>query len=223
MKETSSTYQRKLPEETRHLGRCFQIIDLGTQQGFFNGQPKEPAVELMFVWELPGCMHVFKEGEKAKPLTINQTYTYSSGDRAKLPKILKAWGKITEPIKKINPAFVKRYLGQYCMLDIEHNKSKKDGTIYANIGNNGLDVKPWDPKVPKLDPINPPMFFDLEEFSWDKFYLLPKNAQNLIRKSAEWPSIISKSPEPVQDNQQKVESFDKVDAEPEDDGSMPDF
>ncbi len=201
--------QRKLPEEGRQPARCFAIIDLGTQKGFFNGKPKDPAPEIMICWELTKFMVTYKEGEAPQPITINQKYTYSSGERAKLPKILKSWGKIANPVTKITPKFLSNYVGQYCMLDIEHNEGKDTGVKYANIGNKGLDVKPFEKTIdtgngqkvtvtpPK--PFHEKLFFNLDEFSWDQFYKIPEFIQKTIRMSEEWPKIIAKNPEPVSD------------------------
>lgn len=202
MKATSSA-QRKLPEQGRQAARCYAIIDLGTQQGFFKGQPKEPAAEIMIIWELPKFMHVFQEGEPAKPLVISQKYTLSSGQKAKLPKVLKAWGKMANPITSITPDFLSKFVGQWCMLDIEHNASKKDPSVlYANIGNSGLDVKPYDPSVendPKFqkEGHNEAFFFDLDKFSWEAYKKVPEWIQKTINKSLEWPQIVEKNPAPA--------------------------
>lgn len=206
MKDTSKV-QRSLPAEGRNPARCYAIIDLGTQKGFFNGQPKDPAPEIAICWELTKYMVKYKEDEPPQPITITQNYTYSSGERAKLPKILKSWGRLPKPITKITAEMLSKYVGQLCVLDIEHVTSKKDDDLkYANIGNKGLDVKPFEKTVTVNDqvievtppkPFHEKLFFNIDAFSWDQFNKVPKHLQKKIRECEEWPTIIKKHPEPV--------------------------
>ena len=51
-----------------------------------------------------------------------QEYSYTCTDRSKLPKVLKAWGALEQPLKALSPALIKKYLGAPCMITIEYSK-----------------------------------------------------------------------------------------------------
>ncbi len=189
--------QAVLPNIGRHAARCYAIVDAGTQQTQFNGLPGKPTRQIYFFWEITSLMTKYKADEPEQPFALAQKYSYTiSGDKAKLPVILKSWGKMTTKPTKLPVALLKKYLGQLCMLDIEHNEGK-NGKIYANIGNKGLDVKPFDVNTPKPKAVHSLLFFDLDNFSWDDFNKLPKfpNMADVIGKSQEWPGIIAKHPQ----------------------------
>ena len=178
---------RKLPDSGLQPARNYAIIDLGTQTGTFKGQPKAPAPEVMFCFEITKFMHTYKEEEGPVPCTILQKYTFSNGAKAKLPKMLQSWGRLPKPMEKLN---VKPYLGQYCMLNISHTENGE----YANISS----VNPFMAEIAKPKAYHTNVYFDLDQFTWEAFYTLPPYAQKLIRQCADWPKIISKNPEPIQ-------------------------
>lgn len=205
MKEATKT-QRKLPEQGTQPARCFAIIDLGNQPQVYQGIAKDPAPEIIIFWELTKFMVSYKEGGKPEPLIISQKYSWTSGEKAKLPLILKTWAKRDTPLPKLTPAIIEQFVGKYCMLSVEH-KVGKDGTKYANIAGNGRGVSPFMSEVKKPAEFHKGIFFNLDKFTWDQFKELPEYAQKLIRKSVEWPSIIAKSPEPVAAGEQTIDAM----------------
>ena len=213
--------QRTLPKEGRHVIRNYGVIDLGKHPVVFEGkatldkegkQVYQNQIALLF--EFPKVLEAFKEGEAPTPFTIAQEYTFIASDRAKICKVLKSWGKLKESPKKLN---LKPYLGKYCEANITHSISKKDPSkVYANIGDAGRDIlpltkefeNPAEPgKIIKLvDENNVPVgcrahnkdiWFDLDNFSWEQFKMIPKYVQDKIRKSVEFPAILQKFPEPA--------------------------
>lgn len=203
---TATKIQRKLPKTGLQPARCYAIIDIGKQVQVFKGERKEPSQLVLICFEFTKFMHKFKEDQPAQPLTIFQEYTYSLGDRAKLPKVLKSWARLNKPIAQIN---LKPYLGQYCMLNVEHQQSKDGQNTYAKISGNGLSVSPY---MKELG--NPPVkfhkdiYFDLDNFSWEVFLTLPKRAQKRIRESQDWSGIIAKFPEPINQGTQGNNTMD---------------
>ena len=181
---------RKLPEEGLQEARCFAIIDLGIQQGSYKGQPTEPQPEVMLCWELTKFMNTYKEEDGPVPATIMQKYTFSNGKKAKLPKVLKSWGQVKKELEVLN---LKPYLGQYCMLNIEHTANGD----YANISGNGTGVNPFMAQLKKPKPFYDNIWFDLDQFSWELFNKLPQYPQKLIQKSENWPAILKQHPAPV--------------------------
>ncbi len=193
--KASSRKPRKLPTQGLQPARCYAVIDLGTQTGTYKGQPKEPSLEVLFLWELAKFMITYKEGEAPVPSMVKQQYTFSTGAKAKLPGVLKSWAgdKMKKRPEKIGPDLLKKFVGLPCMITIVHSE---DGQ-WANVGDGGRAVAPPMAEIPVPKLHNAPIFFNLDEFTWDKFKALPEFVQKMIRKSAEFPKICSKSPEPI--------------------------
>lgn len=199
---------RTLPEIGIQSARCYAIIDCGKIYKEFNGAKQEyPTPTVLLCFELTKYMTTFDEKDGPVPFTIQQEFAFSASSKAKLPKVLKSWGRLTKPVTTIN---LKPYLGKYCVVNIEHTESKKNpGEMFAKISGNGLGISPWDkeratPAVHYKD-----IYFDLDQFSWEVFKTLPQKAQKLIKSSEDWPLILKKNPEPVsQGNTSPIESFD---------------
>lgn len=178
------------PDEGLQPARCFAIIDLGIQQGSYKGVPTEPQPEVMICWELTKFMRTYKEEEGPVPAIQMQKYTFSNGKKAKLPKVMKSWAQLKKELEVLN---LKPYLGQYCMLNIEHSA---DGE-YANISGNGTGVNPFMKEIAKPKAHFENIWFDLDNFSWELFNKLPQYPQKLIQKSENWSAILKKYPQPI--------------------------
>ena len=191
--------KRNLPPEGLEPARCFAIIDIGTQVGMFEGKPKTPAREIMFFFELTNYSTVYREGDMALPYVMGQNYTYSLGDKAKLPNMLKQWFKQKE-IKNYDN--LPKIVGQYAMINVVHSK---DGN-YANIGSSGRGINPYMDAIPKPTKHYDTIYFEMPEvkkgeaFDWDLFKTFPMKAQKAIRQSVEFKDILHKFPEPTSDN-----------------------
>jgi len=209
--------QRKLIPEGSQPARCYAIVDIGKH--YFQGKTdKDPISKVMFCFELTKHMHKFSEDSPLEPLTVNQEHSFAIGDKANLPKMLKSWGRLKVAPTKLD---LKPYLGQYCMLGIEHTKSKKNDNVYSNIEFKGLAVKPFEGTT-KPNKFHKDIWFDLDAFSWDAFNKLPYQAKSKIKESASWPAIIAKFPEPINQEQQPVNSVDEEQFVPND-GDSPNF
>lgn len=203
------------PKAGKHVARNYGVIDIGTQMESFKNQPPEPSAKVILMFELPKSLHVYKEGEQPKPLTVFQEYTNKASDRGNLCKVLKSWGSLSETPKQLN---LKPYLGKYCELMIELKPKKSDpSVVYANISDGGRGISPTtksieDPQVPGkeillVDPAtkipygckayNADIWFDMDNFTWEQFKSLPKFIQEKIRRSVEWPTITANNPEPM--------------------------
>lgn len=195
---------RKLVPAGQQIARNYAIVDLGTQTEQFQGQEptKKPKVLLMF--EFPEHKHVYDEKVGPETLTMSQEYTFIASDRSKLPAVLQAWGSLKTLPSQLN---LKPYLGQYCMIMVEHKPKKSDPTaIRANIMGNGRSISPIHPSMKQSlpAPSRPNVWFDLDNFSWEVYNSFPKYVKEWIAKSAEWPSVLVKHPAPVQQAQATI-------------------
>lgn len=169
-----------------YIGRCFNLIDLGTQ--FTDGQygPKSQH-KIKLGWELFGDdeqgnpLTVDVDG-KDMPMTISKSYTVSLHEKALLRKDLAAWrGKdFTEEEAK---AFdVSKLLGAYCMVNVTH--SETNGKTYTNVA--GLTPIPGALKNAKPAPVHANVMFDLDKPDMAVFNTFHEKLQEAIKRSPEW-------------------------------------
>ncbi len=198
-----------LPDTGLQPARYYAIIDLGSHLSFFKNQPvinqktKKQVVtdKICIYWELPKFMNTPDDPQfKPFPATIKQEYSYSCDPKAKLPDVLKSSHPMKSRPEKINEELLKKFVGHPCMLNIEHaegfDKNKKPRT-YANVSGGGRGVNAFMKEFPQPVKYNEQIFFSLDSFSWELFNKLPKYAQDMIRKSLNFPAILAKHPEPI--------------------------
>lgn len=188
--------QKPLPSEKQHLALCYAVIDLGTQTGVYKGAPTS-ARKIAMTWEIPGERATFKPELGPQPFVVTSEYTFSIGATSNYRKMLDSWlgKKVTEEMKELDSEMILRFLKRPGMIQIEHNKSDKDGLFYANIANKGISIfkRPAEVPFPK-ETENEAYFFDLDNFSWDTFDKIPKFLQNKIEKSPEFKAASSMNP-----------------------------
>lgn len=176
-----------------YIGRCFNLIDLGTQ--FTDGQygPKSQH-KIKLGWELFGDdengqpLTIDIDG-KDMPMTISKSYTVSLHEKALLRKDLAAWrGKdFTEEEAK---AFdVAKLLGAYAMVNVTH--SETNGKTYTNVA--GLTPIPGVLKNAKPDPVHANVLFDLDKPDMAVFATFHEKLQEAIKRSPEWQKSTGQS------------------------------
>jgi hypothetical protein len=119
-----------------HIGICYRVIDLGTQETTYNGE-KKSARRVLISWELPN-----EKMADGKPFTISNTYTWSMHEKATLRKHLEAWRgqAFTDADFRGPTAFdVRNILGKACTLVVVH--AQKGDRTYANVTSVGKAMK----------------------------------------------------------------------------------
>ena len=172
-----------------YIGRCYSLIDLGTQ--LTTGQYGEKMQhKIRLGWELFGeeedgtPLTVMVEG-KEMPLTISKSYTVSLHEKSSLRKDLAAWrGRdFTEDEAK---AFdVAKLLGAYCMVNV--TQSETNGKTYSNVA--GLTPIPGALKNAKPAPVHAMVKFDLDAPDMEVFKMFHEKLQDAIKKSPEWAAL----------------------------------
>ena len=85
-----NTKPRIMPEPDTYIARVVKFILIGTViEKNFKGID-EAMTKVRITFELPDCLHVFKEGEAAKPLVHEQDYTLSMFKKSNLRKLVQA-------------------------------------------------------------------------------------------------------------------------------------
>jgi len=186
------------------IGRCYSLIDLGTQ--FTDGAygPKSQH-KIRISWELFGedeagaPLTIEVEG-KDMPLTISKSYTVSLHEKAGLRRDLAAWrGKdFTDDEAK---AFdVSKLVGAYCMVNV--TTSETNGKTYSNVA--GLTPLPGALKNAKPAPVHKDVIFNLDAPDMELFSTFHEKLQEAIKKSPEWAVATGRKREGFEDMESDI-------------------
>lgn len=182
-----------------YIGRCYSLIDLGTQttSGQFGEKSQH---KLRIGWELFGedengsPLTVEVDGQQM-PMTISKSYTVSLHEKAGLRKDLQAWRgrEFTEEEAK---AFdVSKLLGAYCMVNV--TTSETNGKTYSNVA--GLTPLPGALKNAKPQPVHDVVIFNLDSPDMAVFASFHEKLQEAIKRSPEWKKLGKQSEPPAGD------------------------
>jgi hypothetical protein len=163
-----------------HIGRCIGIIDIGTQQGEYQGKTTH-ARKIVVRFELPN--ELISEGDFAgKPFTVSKFYTASLSEKANLRKDLVSWRGREFTEEELRGFDSKNILDKPCMVNVTHNDKGK-----AKVS--GLTPIPKGMQVPGR--VNDILYFSLEpdEFDVGKFETLSDYYKEQIKKSPEFEAL----------------------------------
>ena len=197
MKITDSSKGFEQPPVGTAVARCYRIIDLGTQEGEYQGK-KIYRRQVHFTWELPNDL--MTEGDHAgKPFMVSKFYTASMNEKATLRKDLENWrGREFTP-EELSGFDPKNVLGKACLLSIILNEKGK-----AKI--TGVSGLPKGMDVPKQ--VNTSFYFSLEveDFSRNDYEMLPEFFRELIAKSPEYQKIVGSASDLQSDTPSDLDS-----------------
>ena len=176
-----------------YIGRCYSIIDLGTQTS--NGQYGEKHQhKIRVAWELFGedengqPLTIDVDG-KEMPMTISKSYTVSLHEKAGLRKDLSAWRGRDFTDEEAKAFDVSKLIGAYCMVNV--TTSENNGKTYSNVG--GLTPLPSALKNAKPAPVHGHVLFNLDEPNVAVFATFHEKLQEVIKSSPEWEAFIGES------------------------------
>ena len=169
-----------------YIGRCYSLIDLGTQ--LTSGQYGEKLQhKIRIAWELFGDdeegnpLTVDVDG-KQMPMTISKSYTVSLHEKAGLRKDLAAWRGRDFTDEEAKAFDVAKLLGAYCMVNA--TTSETNGKTYTNVA--GLTPLPGALKNAKPAAVHDNLVFDLDKPDMKVFNAFHEKLQDAIKKSPEW-------------------------------------
>lgn len=178
-----------------HLARCYEIIDLGTQQGEYQGAPKFQR-KVMFKWEVHSEDDQGKPTvtEKGEPMSISKNYTFSLGENARLRQNLRSWrGREFTP-EELKGFEIKNVLGAWCMLSIIKSTGK-NGKEYTNVDNT-MPVPLALKKAGLPEGHNKLKLFYIGEPDMEIYAGLSDYIKGIINKSPEWQTRSGSSAPP---------------------------
>lgn len=169
-----------------HIGRCYSLIDLGTQHS--SGQYGEKFQHKVRIsWELFGedengePLTIDVDGQDM-PLTISKSYTMSLHEKAALRKDLAAWRGRDFTDEEARGFDVSKLIGAYCMVNVTISES--NGKTYSNVA--GLTPIPAALKNSKPTGVHENVLFNLDEPDLKVFNAFHEKLQDAIKRSPEW-------------------------------------
>lgn len=165
-----------------HVARCYQIIDIGTQHGEYQGKPTVRNQFIMF-WELPN-----ESMDDGKPFVVTKFYTNSLSEKSNLYGDLIAWRGREFTAEELAKFDLEKVLGAACMLCVVHKENGKAMVSAISGLPKGMECPP---------PINEKSAFWLDDFDQAKFDKLPDGIKQLIMKSDEYKAMTSGKVAPI--------------------------
>lgn len=180
-----------------YIGRCYSLIDLGTQ--FTDGAygPKSQH-KIKIGWELFGDdedgnpLTIDVDG-KQMPLTISKSYTVSLHEKAGLRRDLAAWRGKDFTDEEAKAFDVSKLVGAYCMVNA--TLSETNGKTYTNVA--GLTPLPGALKNAKPPAVHAQVVFDLDKPDMKVFATFHEKLQEAIKRSPEWAKSQGLHPSPA--------------------------
>lgn len=203
--------QKPLIEPGDHLGICYSIIDLGTQEvkvseKYGGGTKQQGKVE--FAFEFPEFECVFNEEKGRQKMSHWVMQTKSFYGNSRLKAMLESWSKKT--IGNNEAVDLKIYLSRACLITIEQNPDKSGATddntgktiIWQNMAGQPTKLSDADREsyVKKgflkgekglYQTENEAIYFDLSNFDQEVFNKLHKFKQETIAKSPEFQALVA--------------------------------
>lgn len=186
--DNSSDFKRVPPGV--HQARCFSVVDLGTQQFEYKGEPKAGR-KIQISWELygeddDGAKLVTDEG---LPMSISKRYTLSLSDKSRLRPDLEAWrGRPFTP-EELKGFELELLLGVPCMLNVTH--TEKDGKTYANIASITPLPKALRDVLPPM--VNPKRIYVITDGKNEVYKSLHDKLRETIDKAVEFKGLTAHS------------------------------
>ena len=87
LKEAKKGMSGPLAPIGNHIARCYQVVDLGTQDDIKYGNASH---KLRFAWELCEEFADFGKGKK-EPFTVSMTVNFFIGRNSNFTKLLEGW------------------------------------------------------------------------------------------------------------------------------------
>jgi hypothetical protein len=180
------------------IGRCYSLIDLGTQ--LTTGQFGEKLQHKIRIgWELFGedengdQLTVDVDG-KQMPMTISKSYTVSLHEKSGLRKDLAAWRGRDFTDEEAKGFDVSKLLGAYCMVNV--TTSETNGKTYSNVA--GLTPLPGALKNAKPAPVHEHVVFDLDKPDMRVFNSFHEKLQDAIKRAPEWARHGKQAPQEME-------------------------
>ena len=168
------------------IGRCYSLIDLGTQHSEGQYGPKDQH-KIQIGWELFGedddgqPLTVDVDG-RTMPMTIKKSYTVSLHEKSGLRRDLASWRGRDFTDEEAKAFDISKLMGAYCMVNV--TTSENNGKTYSNVA--GLTKLPTALKDAKPAPVHGNILFDMDNPDMALFESFHEKLQEAIKRAPEW-------------------------------------
>lgn len=198
-----------LPKAQTTVARCYSFIDIGTVEGFFNGQPTSPSRLMYITWELPKLLGTFNEERGPEPFVVGLELKASTDAKSNFSKLISNWRGQPLSAKeqdKFDPTVMvgKKALISFTVVRKSAYKNENITKITnenSTLKFNGIMAVPKEMAVPA--PINENFIWDWdkikkgeETFDEAKFKTIPKFIQKKMITSEEFKQFWKFTNEP---------------------------
>jgi hypothetical protein len=168
-----------------HLGRCFRVVDLGTQKSTYKGTDKfQRKVLIQFEIHSEDAQGNPLLTDKGEPMSISKRYTLSLYENSSLSKDLESWRGSAFTADERRGFDLEKLLGVWAMLNITKNIGN-DSKEYTNIET--INPVPMQIKKAGLpDPHNDTMIYSIQNSDEDTFNKLSEGVRKTIEASPEF-------------------------------------
>jgi len=172
----------KTLEAGNHFAICVGLIDLGTHKKEFKGVVKYSR-EIRLCFETVTAKAIFNEEKGEQPFYLTKDFSLSMYPQSSLRLFLESWRSKKFEEKDLDDYDLKGVLEKTCLLNTVINSNKDGSREYSNI----VSATPVPKEMAKeVKPVNPILYFDLENPDWNVFAGLPEFLQNKIKESPEY-------------------------------------
>lgn len=173
-----------------HHARCIAVVDLGTQETTYPGQPAKMTPKVRIGWEVPD-EPVEVDGVRA-PMTIHQEYTNSLSEKANLRHHLEGWRGKPFSEAELEAFDLSKLIGATCLLSVIH-KTSKTGNVYAVVSSVSKPAKGM-AALPAQH--HESVIYDVSDGKNDVYGNLPEFVRQKIDVCQEWtkPAISDDGP-----------------------------
>lgn len=176
--QAKTASNRPQPPEGNHVGICVQILDLGTQQGEWQGKPKLNR-KVRITWELPDERAVFDESKGEQPFITSKTYNFSVSEKSTFRKDLESWRGRPFTDQELKDFDIERLLGVGAMVNLVKNENG-----YFDVAT--VAALPKSLKASLKEPENKPYYYSIEQGRTDVFHNLPDFLKKMCEECKEW-------------------------------------
>lgn len=163
------------PEPGSYAAVCNQVIDLGTQEGEYQGN-KIKRRQVILGWELT------EKNSKGEPFRVSSFYTASLSEKSKLRPMLESWRGAAFSTEELKGFPLSKLLGKPCLVSLILNEKQRIRVSSVS-------------KLPKGMPAptntTPIVDFDLDKYDSIAFSKLSPKLQDMIKKSPEYAKATS--------------------------------
>ena len=168
------------------IGRCYSLIDLGTQHSEGQYGPKDQhKIQIgceLFGEDDDGNPLTVEYDGKTMPMTIKKSYTVSLHEKSGLRRDLASWRGRDFTDEEAKAFDISKLIGAYCMVNV--TTSENNGKTYSNVA--GLTKLPTALKDAKPAPVHANVVFNLDDPDMELFPTFHEKLQEAIKRAPEW-------------------------------------